>query len=347
MKILFASTYVTSDKGGAEKVAWDMARFLSKSNEVHVLTLSKKPEKFDKIKVHTIPDVPKPTIYYSTFGQGYIKKITSKYNFDIIHSHMPLPWGFIFRNAKSKKIITMHGCEYLSKDLLYKPLAKIAFKKTDLIISPSYWLRDFVKKNYGYDSMVISNSIDTKKFNILKNVKKEKKVILFVGRLIKIKGVLELLKVAKELKTYEFWFAGDGHLKKLITLPNTEYLGYFNEDKLIQIYNKATICVFPSYKENFPLVGLEALACGKAIIATKTGFSEIIDNNKNGLLINPKNPRELESAIIKLMKNQKLRKKFERNARKKALQFDYKRIMGKYYSLYKNLLKNKNDKRRT
>jgi len=50
------------------------------------------------------------------------------------------------------------------------------------------------------------------------------------------------------------------------------------------------------------LVGLEALACGKATIATKTGFSEIITNDINGLLINPKNPKQLKSAIIRLMK---------------------------------------------
>ena len=342
MKILIASTLISSSEGGAEKVAWETAKKLaeSKNNEVHVLIATKNFEKNSNIKVHTIPKVSLLTIFYSTIGWPFIKKLLSKHKFDIIHSHMSLPWGFVFRNSKSKKIITRHGCEYLNKSELYKLFAKSAYKKSDSIISPSYWMRGYVKKNYGYDSLVISNGIDTSKFNILKNVKKEKNVILFVGRLIKIKGIIELLRVAQELKNFEFWFVGQGPLKKLLTLPNTKYLGCFNNGvDLIKIYNKATVCVFPSYKENFPVVGLEALACGKATIATKTGFSEIIANGVDGLLINPKNPQELKSAIIRLMKNPELRQKFEKNARKKALQFDDKIIMKKYYSLYKNLLR--------
>ena len=114
---------------------------------------------------------------------------------------------------------------------------------------------------------------------------------------------IELINVTRDLKNYKFWFAGIGPLKKLIILPNTKYLGYFNDNELIKIYNRATICAFPSRWENYPVVGLEAFACGKATIATRIGFSEIFDHNKNGLLINPKISEELKSAIMKLMKN--------------------------------------------
>lgn len=342
MKILIVSTLITPSEGGAEKIAWQTAKQLAafKNNEVHVLTTTNNHEKYPGIKVHTIPKVPLLTVFYSTIGWPFIKKILSKHKFDIIHSHMSLPWGFVFRNCNSKKIITMHGCEYLNKNLLYKLFAKSAYKRTDSIISPSHWMRSYVKKHYGYDSKVISNSIDTSKYNILKNIKKEKNVVLFVGRLIKIKGIIELVRVAQELKNFEFWFVGQGPLKKLLTLPNTKQLGYFSGDtKLIGFYNQATVCVFPSYKENFPVVGLEALACGKATIATKTGFSEIITNGVDGMLIKPKSSQELKAAIITLMRNPKLRQKFEKNARKRALQFDNKIIMKRYYSLYKTLLR--------
>lgn len=344
MKILISSTHIPPEMAGAEKVTWEIAKRLAKlrNNEVHILTTTKNSKTHPNITVHTIPYISPLTVFYSTLGYFFIKKLLSRHRFDVIHSHMSLPWGFVFRNAKSKKVITLHGCEYLRTDFLYKFLAKSAYKKSDLLISPSYWLKNYVKKEYGYDSTIIRNGIDTLKFNVIRGIKREKNVILYVGRLIKIKGIIELVAVAKELKNFEFWFAGKGPLRKLITLPNTKYLGYFNEDKLIEIYNQATICVFPSYKENFPVVGLEALACGKATIATKTGFSEIIDHNKNGLLIGPKNREELKSAILRVMKNPNLRKKFEKNARKKALQFDYKIIMKQYYSLYKTLLERDN-----
>lgn len=338
MKILIASTSISPQEGGAEKIAWETAKQLaaSKKNKVHVLTTTKKFEKIPNLKVHTIPKVPLLTIFYSTIGWPIIEKILSKHKFDVIHSHMSLPWGFVFRKCKPKKIITMHGCEYLNKNLLYKLFAKSAYKKADAIISPSHWMKEYVKKKYGYDSRVISNGIDTLKFNILKNIKKEKDIVLFIGRLIKLKGVIELLRAAQELKDYEFWFVGKGPLRKLLTLPNAKYLGYFNDDdKLIKLYNKATMCVFPSYKENFPVVGLEALACGKATIATKTGFSEIITNGLDGVLIKPKNHKELKSAIVRLMKSPRLRQKLEKNARKKALTYGWNKIIREYYDVYK------------
>ena len=340
MKILIASTLVTPDVGGAEKIAWQTAKQLAsfKNTEIHVLTTTRKHEKNPCIKVHLIPWTPLLTVFYSTIGWLYLKRLLSEHNFDIIHSHMSLPWGCVFRNAHSKKIITMHGCEYLNKGMLYRLFAKSAYKKTDSIISPSKWMKTYVKKNYGFDSQVITNGIDTSVYKVLKNPKKEKNVVLFVGRFLRIKGITELVKVAKELKNYEFWFAGRGPYKELLTLPNTKYLGYFDDEKeLVKLYNKATICVFPSYKENFPVVGLEALACGKATIATKVGFSEIITNDLDGILIKPRNAKQLKAAIVRLMKNPGLRQKFEKNARKKALKFDYKHIIRQYYSLYRKL----------
>ena len=78
-----------------------------------------------------------------------------------------------------------------------------------------------------------------------------------IDEFLEIKGVRELIEVAKELKDYEFWFIGEGELKSLINLPNTKHLGYFNHStgsRLVEMYNRATICVFPSYKENFPIL---------------------------------------------------------------------------------------------
>ena len=186
LKILIASTLVPPSQGGAEKVAWQTAEQLaaSKKNEVHVFTTTKNYKKYPGIKVHTVPKVPLLTIFYSTIGWPFIKKILSKHKFDIIHSHMSLPWGFVFRNCKAKKIITMHGCEYLNKSFLYNLFAKAAYKKTDSKVSPSKWMRHYVKKHYGYDSQVINNGIDTSKYKILKNSQFSiKKTCLFYGRI--------------------------------------------------------------------------------------------------------------------------------------------------------------------
>lgn len=137
---------------------------------------------------------------------------------------------------------------------------------------------------------------------------------------------------------YEFWFVGNGSLEKEIKGKNVKNLGFKEGRGLVKAYNKAEICVFPSYWENLPMVGLEAMSCGKAIIATKLGFSEIIENGKEGLIIEPKNEKKLKQAIVRLMTNSKLRKKFERNTRKKALKYNWDMIVREYYKLYKRVL---------
>lgn len=340
MRILIASSYVPPIGAGAEKVAWETAKLLaaSRSNEVHLLTMTKTPHRIDNVRFHIIPEVRVPTLYYSTIGRGILKKITKRYKFDIIHSHMSLPWGYLFRNYDSKKIITLHGCEYLHEDSLYRFMARSAYKKCDAIVSPSRWLKDHVERKYGYRPIVISNGVDTSKFRILPEIKKRNNLVLYVGRMVENKGIRELIEVAGQLPNIEFWFAGKGPLKDLVNLPNTKYLGYLDDQKLNEVYNQATLCVFPSHKENFPIVALEALACGKAIIATKYGFSEIIDHGVNGLMINPRDTKELKSAILTLYKDPDMRKKFEANARKRALKFDYKIIMKEYNSLFKRIM---------
>ena len=140
--------------------------------------------------------------------------------------------------------------------------------------------------------------------------------------------------MAEDLRNYEFWFAGEGPLKEQITLPNTRHLGYLNEDELIMTYNRATICVFPSYRENFPMVGLEALACGKATVATAIGFSEIIDHETTGLLINSGDRKGLAHSIQRLMENPYMRHAIERQARKDALRYNWRNIVKEYYTIF-------------
>jgi glycosyltransferase involved in cell wall biosynthesis len=163
-------------------------------------------------------------------------------------------------------------------------------------------------------------------------------VILFVGRFIRLKGVLELLQAARILPQYEFWLIGrsyGGGSIKLPSLPNVRNLGF--QENVVPFYARARICAFPSHRENFPSVGLEAMACGKAIVATDLGFSEYIENGREGLLIKPFDVQGLVNSIRSLMENDEMRKTFERNARTKAEQYDWNVVLDRYKALYKSL----------
>jgi glycosyltransferase involved in cell wall biosynthesis len=96
--------------------------------------------------------------------------------------------------------------------------------------------------------------------------------------------------------------------------------------------------VFPSYWESFGITGLEAMSCGKAIVATKLGFSEYLEDGHDGLIIEPGDSAKLIDAIKCLMENSHVRTKLEHNAREKALQYDWSKIVQQYEQLYESVL---------
>jgi len=352
MKILFTANSWDRILGGKENATYEIVTRLSKYNciEPHLLLFGKPKDKIsNKIKLHSLFKLPntieKIPYCYNLLKPLYlpsIKSIIKRYDFDLIYISDNVPWGYFLKSINVKKVLRLYGSDiyppnkfFLTKNIFIKP----SIQKMDKLISPSKWLSDYCCNYYNKKSTVIHTGIDLNLFKPLK-VKREKNIILYAGRLIKLKGIFELLEVAKELKSYEFLFVGDGPLKGKINLPNTEYLGLKTKEELAQLYNKATICVFPSHYDNFPNVCLEAMACGTPVIGTRFGFEEIIDHMKNGINIDPKNTAKLKEAIIKLMENKGLQKKFSKNGLKKIKQFSWDIIAKKYYSNLKEIIKN-------
>jgi glycosyltransferase involved in cell wall biosynthesis len=160
-------------------------------------------------------------------------------------------------------------------------------------------------------------------------------VVLFVGRFIEKKGIFELLDAARALPDYEFWLAGNGNVR-IPPLSNVKVLG-FQED-IVPLYAASSVCAFPFHHDNFPLVGLEAMACGKAIVATEPGFSEYVESGKDGMLVQPHDVQALIDSIRYLMRDDKARRRLGENGRKKARQYDWSVVAKGYENLYDTLL---------
>jgi glycosyltransferase involved in cell wall biosynthesis len=124
---------------------------------------------------------------------------------------------------------------------------------------------------------------------------------------------------------------------RLPVLPNVRIIGPLVHPELVFHYARACICVFPSHAENFPMVGLEAMACGKPIIATELGFSEYVENGREGLLVKPRDVESLVRSIRYLMDNYEERKRLGENARRKALHYGWSAITEQYARLYQSI----------
>ena len=158
--------------------------------------------------------------------------------------------------------------------------------------------------------------------------------LFFPSRLIKEKGILELLKACDKLwnKSYNFELLIAGAIDKgnPSSLNENEYqllkknkliklLGHV--DNIKEIYENVDLVILPSWREGLSRILIEASAMEKPIITTNTpGCRDIIEHEINGLLVNINSPEEIERAIIMIMRNFSIAQKYGKNARKNVLQ---------------------------
>ena len=184
---------------------------------------------------------------------------------------------------------------------------------------------------------IIPPGVDTKKFYERDieycrkhlNISLDQKIILFVGRLEKLKGIDILIKVMSTIETLDsqlFVVGGEGNspeikrLKDLAIELNVRekvlFLGSIPQEELVYYYGSSDICVLPSYYESFGLAALEAAACGKPVVASKVGgLPSIVIDGKTGYLVNWKCPGPFQEKIEVLLNNDLLRKNLGKNAR--------------------------------
>ena len=172
---------------------------------------------------------------------------------------------------------------------------------------------------------------------------------VFVGALYSYKGVPTLLKAMKRVpKDIELHIVGDGNeatiYKDYVSKNNlnVKFLGtLYNAEKQNEYSNSIAVIVPSNYFEAFGIVNIEAMACGKPVIASNTGgIPEIIDHGKTGFLFKQGDDKELAYYIEKLWNNQDLVINLGKEARKKAEMFySSENYYNKLLSVYDSVLK--------
>jgi glycosyltransferase involved in cell wall biosynthesis len=182
---------------------------------------------------------------------------------------------------------------------------------------------------------IIYNSINTTYFRPKEDKGTTAINIVFAGRLTVKKGVIELIKawpkIASKFSGARLILAGRDsvygesnsmitELKKIlpVNIHNTViFKGFLTESEILRLFQDATICVFPSHREAFSVVVLEAMATSTPVIYSKIGPGyEIIKDGENGILCDPHNPDDISDKVICLLKDKDLIKTIGLNARK-------------------------------
>lgn len=229
---------------------------------------------------------------------------------------------------------------------------KLTYSSATRVYPNSKGLYDFILQNNFTQSNKLkiiangsSNGIDTTFFSpdqvteiervTLKeklNIQPDDFVFVFMGRIVSDKGINELIKAFSELQTVENKPAGTklllvGGLENDLDPLNPETLAEINQNKDIisvgfqqdvrSFFAIADALVFPSYREGFPNVVMQAGAMGlPSIVSDINGCNEIIIEGENGLIIPSKNVEKLKEKMLTLAKDKNLHTKLKGNSRR-------------------------------
>ena len=229
---------------------------------------------------------------------------------------------------------------------------KLTYSSATRVYPNSKGLYDFILQNHFTQSNKLkiiangsSNGINTTFFNPAQvseiekvalreklNIHSDDFVFVFVGRIVSDKGINELIKAFSELQTVENKPAGIklllvGGLENDLDPLNPETLAEINQNKDIisvgfqqdvrSFFAIADALVFPSYREGFPNVVMQAGAMGlPSIVSDINGCNEIIVEGENGLIIPPKNVEKLKEKMLTLARDKNLYVKLKENSRR-------------------------------
>ncbi len=219
---------------------------------------------------------------------------------------------------------------------------KLNYKQADKIVAVTQGIKDGIKELHSIPDekiVVIPNGANTDLFKPMhqEKAKKELKLeekknyICFVGNLAPWQGVEFLIQSAplilKESTHTKFLIIGDGPMKEeLIDLAEQMavsdkfiFTGVVPYEEVPKYINASDICVVykkPLKSGYSPLKLYEYMACEKPVIASRVEGFEILEENHAGILVEPENPKELAKAIIKLLKDERLRRELGENGRK-------------------------------
>jgi len=299
---------------------------------------------------------------------------------DLINSHWLIPQGLVGSICKKffgiTHIATVHSSEIsvLKRIPFGKFLMSFIINHVDILVSVSShrsneileFLPPILAENARKKLRIVPMGTD-----VARNLNQQNKdaikskyginsqyVVLFVGRLVEVKGCIFLLenfsRVVKEICSIKLLILGNGplesELKNYVSSQglhnNVMFMGFIEHDSMKDFYSIADIVVVPSivdsygYQEGLPVVVIESLSCGIPVIGTNTnGIAEAIIDHHNGILVDPQNSEQIAEAIINLLSNHDLRTFLSKNALVSAEKYHWDTVAGEYWIIFNEAAK--------
>lgn len=334
--------------------------------ELHIITVGNKNQSIQKDNLN-IHKVKKCFLYLFSFPTSILllRRKMMKINPDIVHAQVTTaPYSTVAALVRKKYpvLLTVHGTatkdiKYLSGfafilfKLAHKPNERYVVSKIPNLIIVAPQVKDIIDGMTNSKIHVIPNGIEFADIQNIEPKSIEHPSILYLGRLDNIKGVDILLKaipiIKEKIPTIHLYLAGSGPqenefkelVKKLNIGENVKFLGFISERDKYAWYKSADICVFPSRQDYGPIVLPEAMACGKAIVASNVGgIPFMVEDEKTGFLFESENVDNLAEKIVTVLKDEKLRRKMGEAGKEKVKELTWDKIAEQTVEVYREII---------
>ncbi len=361
MKVLFYAPFPKGRfPGGITFIAESLRKnsnYLIKSG-IHISFINSSPifrknESMGRIRIENI------TNFFEV--RNLLNKLLSVNSYDILHLNTSVKLALLkdlilikqVRKIFTGRIILHIHYADISKILfqnrfLNKIVMNLIIKNIDHLLLLSETLKqEFTSQGFnGTGISVLYNFHLMPRFSAFPE--KNKNQLLYLGSIDNRKGFADLLEALSKLKDlpYKLKVGGtflNSKLKKVILNEinkknlNVEFLGYIQGEQKIRVIKESSILILPSYGEGLPVVILEAMAGGCALITSGAGsITEVIKKNVNGLIINPGDAENLALKISQLLRDEILLHNIQLNNLRESARYSFNNYCNNLKNVYNN-----------
>lgn len=301
--------------------------------------------------------------FYFLFQIAAIYRIVKQNKVSCIHAHWLIPSvlsAALYKrcfNKKIKLLATAHGSDVTGfNHRIGKTIKKFILRNTNTLTVVGENLKKILAKEniWKNDILVYPMGIDTSLFKPLENTRNEEKTnLLFVGRIIREKGIYYLIEALPEIKSHFpdvlLHIVGEGNEKqeiqeRIIKMNLSEHIRFYGQvphSELPRYYSMAHIFILPSFSEGFGLVLAEAMACGCISLCSNIEpLNNVVKNKQNGFLLEEISAQSIAKMVISILNLPFAdQQKIKMQARKRITEnLDLKTVTSNYKKIYYHLL---------
>jgi glycosyltransferase involved in cell wall biosynthesis len=360
--------------GGGGRAAYDICKGLAaRGHAVTVLTAHIKGLPFeedkDGIRLVRIPSLRRETfganfftmLAYVLAGLGAGLRLIRAQRPDLIHTHFavpsgPLAWALSLLTG-IPYVLTAHlgdvpgGVpEKTGKWFFWiEPFTHPIWTRASKVIAVSEHTRQLALRHYNVEIQVIHNGAD-----VTRLAPREIKVnapprLVFAGRFVPQKNPFAIINILAQLKDLNWTCSmlGDGPLfedvkreiEKHGMADRFDLPGWVTPEDVLDGFSKSDILFMPSLSEGLPVVGVQALAKGLALVVSNIGgFLDLVDNGRNGFLIDLHDHATFISTLRNLISNPDALLGYRKASLQKSVNFDIERIVENYEAIFQRVV---------